>query len=498
MRIVLRGSTGLPIGHAAALARDRRKGRFVGHSMAKITGPNAFAARYARRSSARWITAATAAMSASSAFSPSPSAASAFYVRDQSASSLANAHAGATADAEDLTYMFFNGAALAGVPSSGVAMLGTFTHAHARFDDGRASNALGSPIGGGNSDGGGNTLVPALYGAWKLDETFTQLADVVLGLAINAPFGFETEYDEDWIGRYHAVQSRLRTIDFNPVIAYRPIDGLSIAAGLQVEYVDAKLTSALDFGSLGAANGVPGAQPGAQDGFAKLTGDDWGYGWTAGLLFEPLPGTRLGLSYRSAVHQQLKGDTRVRLDDAGVGAALGVKPGTTAARAKLTLPEVIGIGLYQDLPHGWAVMADVTWTRWSRYRELRISVSDPAKPDDVTEEDWRDTWSFSAGATYRPSEDWALRTGIGYDQSPTRNKTRTPRTPSNNGLLIALGASYQAAPNIGFSVGYGHYFIESARIGLAADEPGNAARGNLSGSSHNGVDMLALQVNWSF
>ena len=43
----------------------------------------------------------------------SPCYASAFFIREQSATALGNAFAGATAGADDITYMFFNGAAIA-------------------------------------------------------------------------------------------------------------------------------------------------------------------------------------------------------------------------------------------------------------------------------------------------------------------------------------------------------------------------------------------------
>jgi long-chain fatty acid transport protein len=243
---------------------------------------------------------------------------------------------------------------------------------------------------------------------------------------------------------------------------------------------------------------TPGSLPTEQDGFGKLVGDDWGYGWTAGVLVEPRSGTRFGAAYRSAIHHDLDGDARFRLDASGIGAALGVPAGTTPAKAHLTLPEIASFGAAHDIDDAWSVMADVTWTRWSRFRMLRVAFDDGVLPDDVGEEDWRDTWFFALGCSYRPDEEWTIRSGIAYDQSPARNRTRTPRTPSNSGVMLAVGTSYQPLPALGFSVGYAHWFIESARIDLQDSAPGNAGRGNLSGSSRNAVDTLSLQVTFGF
>lgn len=430
---------------------------------------------------------------------PQPGHASAFFVREQSAAANGSAFAGAAAGAEDPTYMFFNSAALGRQTGNSVAIVGSSILSQARFNDGSARTFTGAAIGGGGGgNAGGLATVPAMYGAWDLSQSFDWRQSLRVGLAINAPFGFETEYQDDWIGRYYALQSRLRSVDFNPMIAWLPKEGFSVAAGMQAQRIDAKLTNAVDFGSLGAANGVPGAVPGGQDGFGKLVGNDWGLGWTMGLLLEPRAGSRFGIGYRSQIRHEIEGDARLRLDDEGIGAALGQSAGTSAAKAKLTTPEVVTLGLHQQLNEDWAIMADATWTRWSRYRVLRVQLLEDSLPDEISEQDWRDTWFFAGGTSVRLDEVWTLRCGIGWDQSPTRHSTRTPRTPANSGLLFAAGGSWRPSPTINVAVAFSHFIIESARIDLESSDTGNATRGDLSGSSRNAVDTLTLQVVWGF
>ncbi|MFO1146395.1 MAG: hypothetical protein U1E33_07590 [Rhodospirillales bacterium] len=59
--------------------------------------------------------------------------ASAYFVREQSATAMANAFAGATADAADLTYMFFTGAALGRQQGSAVAVVSSAVRSSAKF-----------------------------------------------------------------------------------------------------------------------------------------------------------------------------------------------------------------------------------------------------------------------------------------------------------------------------------------------------------------------------
>lgn len=56
----------------------------------------------------------------------------------------------------------------------------------------------------------------------------------------------------------------------------------------------------------------------------------------------------------------------------------------------------------------------------------------------------------------------------------------------------------QVSPALGLSVAFSHFFIESARIDLQGDAPGNATRGNLADRSDNAVDLLAMQFVWRF
>jgi long-chain fatty acid transport protein len=446
-----------------------------------------------------------AALCGASLLDSHPCRASAFALREQSATALGNAFAGGSAAAEDPSYMFFNPAALARQDGTQVLSVASYIRPTTKFNVKDADTAAGVPIGGGNGgdDVADDHVLPALYAVVDLRRHVDVVDNLTIGLAVTAPFGLETDYDSGWAGRYHALQSKLATVNLSPTVAFDLFEGLSIGVGLQAQYVDAELSNAVDFGSIGAASPplAPIAEPTRQDGKARIKGDDWGFGWTAGILYQPRDGTRLGVGYRSHVHHELDGDARFRLDRAGIGTAVAAATGRftdTGAKATLETPETVTFGLYQKIDDRWSVVADAAWTRWSRIDELRVRFDNPNQPDSVTDSDWRDTWFFAAGVTYRPAEPWALRFGAAYDESPVPNRTRTPRVPDNDRYWLTVGASYRPSTHVDLSVGYAHIFGNDASVNLAADDPGNLSRGDLSGDVDASVDIVGVQVRLTF
>ena len=66
--------------------------------------------------------------------------------------------------------------------------------------------------------------------------------DLAITLSITSPYGLETDYDSDWVGRYQALNSDLTTVDINPSLAYKVNDWLSVSGGVSLQYMHAELT----------------------------------------------------------------------------------------------------------------------------------------------------------------------------------------------------------------------------------------------------------------
>ncbi len=436
------------------------------------------------------------------AFAPSAAEASGFALREYSGSAQGNANAGATASAEDVSYMAYNPAGITRHRGSHLAVNVAGIVPRSRFSLDGSTTVLGGNIGGGNggSDAAPDVLVPALFYSHEITPR------LFAGVSLTVPFGLSTDYEPGWAGRYHALKTELTTFDLNPVVAYKLTPRLSVAGGIRIAYTRGELSNAVDFGTLdalpvasGGMGGAFGGTPAQDDGHVRVEGDDIAWGFNLGLLYELAPGTRIGFAYRSRLQNQLTGSAR--FNNGAVGNSIAGATNMFASggvRATLNLPETASAGLHHAFGERFAVMGEVAWTRWNRLKELRVRFDNPDQPDDVIPENWRNTWFVAAGATWRADERWTLRAGAAYDQTPVPDRTRTPRIPDQDRIWLSLGAGYQISPAFLAHIGYTRLFMDGARIGLSTADSANALRGNLNGRSSNYADILAIQVRMSF
>ena len=431
------------------------------------------------------------------AVSSEPVRSAGFAIKNQSSLAQGNAFAGATAGAMDVSYMFFNPAGLTRHDGNHVQIGAGYLVPTVRFKDGSASTVLSGPISGSNAqvNVADDALAPSVYFMTSLGK------DWRAALGINAPFGQRTAYGSDWAGRYHARSSELSTVNVNPTLAWRVNPSLSIGAGIQVQYIETKLTNAIDFGTIGAAAGVPGAVPTKQDGEAVVEGDDWSLGYNLGLLWLPKPGTRLGIAYRSRIDHTLRGRARFTPDDAGIGGALAASTGrfvNTDASAEATLPATLSVGAYQDINAHWAVMGELAWTGWSDFDELRIAFGNPDESDNVTELAFTDTLFTAVGVTWRPNDLWSVRGGFAYDQGASRDRFRTPRLPGGDRYWLSAGISHTPRAWLDVSASITRIFIEDSDIALTTEGVGNRFRGNLSGTVESDIYTMAVSATLRF
>jgi long-chain fatty acid transport protein len=443
-----------------------------------------------------------------------------FALQENSGSAIGNAFAGGAASAEDASTLWSNPAGMSRLGSPQVAMAVHLITPSFKFQNDGSVPAAFQPLGGTGGDAGSVNVVPNLYVTVPIDRRWS------VGVGINAPFGLVTEYDDNWIGRFQAVKSDIKTINVNPSVSWRVNDTLAVGAGVSWQRIDAELTSRVNYsaalaqaagqaaaGGLIPASLVPqivGLTPGLES-QAKVEGDDSAWTWNVGFLWDVTPQTRIGGQYRSSIKYNIAAN--VDFCSPGSCSPLPALPAQIApvvgllaanvngvlanggVRADIELPDIANLSIFHRLDDRWDLMADVQYTRWSVFKELRFVRTTGALLSN-TPENFEDAWRFSVGATYHWTDAWSFRGGLAYDQSPVTDVDRTPRLPDADRYWIAIGAQYRFNRNLALDAGFVYLPMKTPDIQQnAGSTPANALiKGNYDAS----VTILSAQVTYSF
>jgi long-chain fatty acid transport protein len=437
-------------------------------------------------------------VAAAIAGSATGASAAGFQLSEQNASGLGNAYAGQGASAQDASTIFFNPAGMTRLPGMNAVGAINAIRPSAKFSNTTSTLApLQTSLGGNGGDAGDWAFVPNGYFSWQVNP------QIYVGVGLNAPFGLKTEYDPMWVGRFHAIESELKTININPSVAFRVNSVVSLGAGINYQKADATLTNAVNysaaaFGAGGAA--LLGAIGGAgREGIAKVEGDDWAWGYNFGAMFDITPDTRIGVAYRSSTSYKISGT--VTFSNRPALLATGLPDGPVTA--DITLPAIASLNLFHKISPQWDLLADVGWTDWSRLKVLNIVRSSGALLA-TTPLNWKDTWRVGVGANYHMNTQWTLRFGTAYDQTPVPDADRTPRIPDQDRVWTAVGAQYRLTKQAAIDFGYAHLFVRDGSVNLcnaaqaAANPAACSGKNNLVGNFKNNVNIVSAQFRYAF
>lgn len=420
-----------------------------------------------------------------------PAVANGFYIPQQSVTGIGRAFAGSVAHPVDASTIFTNPAGLtvleAAETVAGASVIMSFIDFENQGSTATAPGTGGVATaypGGSGGNPGSPILVPSIFGAAPVVDDRAWL-----GLGLAAPFGQSLEYDDDWFGRYDSIESELRTINVTPALAVALTDWISLGAGLDLQYADAKLTNALPDPL------APGGPSPASDGRARLEGDDINVGFNVGVLVEPWQGTRFGVHYRSAISHELDGDLQVTGLTGPLAAANGRSPTSTS----LDLPDVLSLGAAQEVGR-LTLLTQFQWFGWDRFEELAVSFDD-GQADSIIAQNFRDSWMLSVGAEYALGNRWTVRGGVQFDRTPTVDRDRNTSLPDGDRLWLGLGVSYRVGDRLRLDVGAMHVAFDDGIIRLTRSfYEGTPLASDVAvrGRAETHVDTAAIGLVWQF
>ncbi len=415
-----------------------------------------------------------------------------YAVGQESVTGMGLAYAGGSAAANDVSTVFFNPAGMTRIDGRKLMWGGATIFPSIQFREQNSTLFDGTTTSGGEGGSGEqNVFIPHFYGI------YTATNGMKFGLGINSPFGLVTNYEDGWKGRYSEITTSVKGVNVNPSVAKIVAPGLSIGAGASVQYLRGKLLQNIDFGSncaqaLGAGTclGTFGLTPGQSDGSGKVRGDAFGIGFNIGVLYEPTEDTRFGAHYRSRMNFNFEGKGKFSIQPSARAFlnAVGLPDSFAIANAKFALvePEMASVSAHHSLTDKWAVMADVTWTRWAVFDKLKIEFDDQTTTN-LLETKWDNVFRYSLGAAYKPSRNMVWRAGVAFDDSPINGDFRGPGIPDSDRIVLGLGLGLAVSDEVWMDVGYQHLFFKTGNTRRVS-----ATNSVLSGDFHVNVDVFGV------
>lgn len=377
----------------------------------------------------------------------------------QNASGLGLAYAGSAAIAEDASTVFYNPAGLTRLPARQFALVLAGSRDSIEFRDGGSTNP-GAVAGGNGGNAGDSRGIAAAYFSFQLTP------DLVLGVGAGSPFGTHTEYDANWVGRYQAQTTDIKSVALTPALAWRATNKLSLGVGVTYQRLEAEFT---------AVETTP-----ALESPLRIRGSDSAWGGVIGATYELSPRMRLGASYRSAIKHDFDGNAeRV----AGGG----------AARFSMRTPDVFTWSVVQQLSDQWVMLGDISRTGWKKNQALDVTYANGTTRSESL--GLQPTWRVALGGIYRYSENLKLRMGAAYERSAA-GETQSVRLPEGRRFWLAFGAQYRLWANGYIDLSYAHQFVKDTPVDTAN---GNAAAfGRVLGTYDSSADIVAVQYTQGF
>jgi len=304
---------------------------------------------------------------------------------------------------------------------------------------------------------------------------------LALGVSVAAPYNFTTKYEQGSFARYDALTSELRSGDASLTLAYQVNDWLDVGAGLNAQYVKAKLTSAM-----------PSVSPLLPDGSSSLEGDGWDFGWNVGAQVHKGPWD-FGLSYRSKIEHELDGDIAIALTG-----PLAPNSVTTSGTASFNTPWFASASVRYAVNDKLTLNAQVNRIGWSEFQAITVEYPNGG---DVIHQNYKDVTTGAIGLDYALSDKTTLRAGVGYDPTPTRDSLRTARIPDADRWLFSVGGSTEVTPGVTFDAGLTYIAFSDSTIrddrAFYAGTPA-AVTSHLRGEAEGSALVASIGARWAF
>lgn len=328
-----------------------------------------------------------------------------------------------SAHTRDASVMFYNPAGISFIDSKLSVAAGAF----ALFPETEYQNYIMNYSAKTEKTMGTPAYFAASYRAFK---------DVTLGLSVTTPFGNNLKWDDNWAGAPLVQEIDLKAFFIQPTIAVKFSDWFSAGFG----FIHAR-------GSVYLKKEITNLNGGLE----LEDTDASGNGFNVGAYFRATDKLDISLAYRSPIDMDaIDGDATFNVSPNLVSSTGSIRTLNDKFSATLPLVSEFTVGASYKFSPKFLLAADVNFAGWQKYRNLtfdfeqnQVGNQSSDATISVTPKNFKQSNVYRIGGEYMIKDNFALRLGYYYDDSPVKDEYWSPETPSTNNHAITGGLGYK-------------------------------------------------------
>lgn len=240
---------------------------------------------------------------------------------------------------------------------------------------------------------------------------------ISVGFGTYVPYGLALDWGNKAPFNTVAQSGKLLYVSFNPVIAWRPIPSLSVAIGPTINYSSAKFARSI--------GNLPGD-------LFRFDGNATGYGFNAGILWQPHPMWSFGINYRSPTSLNYNGTIETL--------PTPPYPASASSSVKIDFPQYVTGGISFRPTTNWNFEFDLEYAQWSVIKQFTFQ--DPALGNPALALNFRDSYIYDFGITRQLGDGYFVSVGYIYAQNSSPDANFNPLIPDADLQLGSVGVGH--------------------------------------------------------
>lgn len=283
-----------------------------------------------------------------------------------------------------------------------------------------------------------DAFAPQLYATGRFPDT-----PITFGLGVYSPHGASVTWPEDTGFRAVATEGQLTYLRVNPVIAAEVAPGLSLAAGVMIDYADIGLEQGLLRTAAPFFNSF------------RFDGSDVGLGYNLGALWRINEQWSIGSTFRSSVTMDFEGRTTVLQRPF-------IRETEVDASAEFEFPYTAVIGVSYRPTKDWNLEFDADYSNWSCID--RVVIRQERTPPFPVQRNipvtlrFKDSWMLKLGATRSLADGWYASAGYLFNENSVLSDYYSPTVADLDRHFLTLGVGRKWSDytvDVAYQFGYG-------------------------------------------